>query len=133
MALGITIGLIPLYGITTLLVGALAYILRLDFVIMQIVHYIVHPIQIALIIPFFKAGTHIAGNKDVSFTVKEYLGLFKSDFWLALSELWKVNLWGILIWSFIAIPLFYSLYHLFIFGIKRYSYLLVRKPAGIMR
>ncbi|HBH50049.1 MAG TPA: hypothetical protein DDX98_15500 [Bacteroidales bacterium] len=130
LALGITIGLIPFFGITTILVGAIAYALRLDFVIMQVVHYIVHPIQIALLIPFFKAGNFFIGKNDVNFTVKEYIGLFKSDFWLAIGEFWKMNLSAILVWSLLAIPLSYGLYYFFIFSIKRYSYLLLRKPAG---
>ena len=129
LALGITVGLMPFYGITTLLVGALAYTLRLDFVIMQVVHYIVHPIQIALIIPFFKVGNFFIGKEEVNFTVREYLSLFKSDFWLAISELWKMNLLAIIIWGLLAIPMFYFLYYFFIYSIKRYSHLLIRRPA----
>jgi uncharacterized protein (DUF2062 family) len=130
LALGITVGLIPFYGITTLLVGALAYALRLDFVIMQTVHYVVHPIQLALMIPFFKAGSFFIANDEINFTLKGYIALFKSDFGMALSELWKMNLLAIIIWGLLAIPLFYSLYYLFIYSIKRFSYLLIRKPAG---
>lgn len=129
LALGITIGLIPLYGITTILVGAIAYAMRLDFYVMQAVHYIVHPIQIALLIPFFKAGNVFIGKNPVDFTFKEYVGLFKDDFWVALGDFWKLNLSAIIIWSLIAIPLSYALYHLFVYSIKRYSYLLVQKPV----
>ena len=129
LALGITVGLIPFYGISTILVGALAYTLRLDFIVMQVVHYVVHPLQLALLIPFFRAGNFLAGSKDVNLTLNEYFALFKSDFWHAISELWKMNLSAVIIWVFIAIPLFYSLYRLFIYSIKRYSHLLVRKPV----
>ena len=129
LALGITVGLMPFYGITTLLIGALAYILRLDFVIMQVVHYIVHPIQIALIIPFFKAGNFFIGTEEITFSVSEYISLFKSDFWLAINELWKMNLSAIIIWGLLAIPMFYGLYYLFIYSIKRYAHLLVRRPV----
>jgi uncharacterized protein (DUF2062 family) len=131
LALAITIGLIPFYGFTTIIVGIVAYAFRLDFLLMQAVHYIVHPIQIALIIPFFKAGNLFIGKNDINFTVHEYIGLFKADFWMALSELWKINLSAILIWSLIAIPMFYILYYFFRYTIRRYSYLLVRKPVGI--
>ena len=129
MALGITIGLMPFYGITTILVGAIAYTLRLDFVIMQVVHYIVHPIQLALIIPFFRAGNFFIGKNSVDLTIGEYITSFKSDFWMALSEFWKMNLSAIIIWGLLAIPLSYGLYYLFFYSLKRYSYLLVRRPA----
>ena len=130
LAMGITIGLIPFYGLTTLLVGLIAVMLRLDFVIMQAVHYIVHPIQLALLIPFFKAGNFLIAKNTVDFTVREYITYFKSDFWLAISDLWKVNLSAIIIWMVIAIPLFYLLYMAFMYSIKRYASVLVRKPFG---
>jgi uncharacterized protein (DUF2062 family) len=129
LALGITIGLIPFYGLTTILVGIIAYALRLDFIIMQTVHYIVHPLQLILLIPFFKAGSLFVGHHAVDFTVSEYITLFKNDFWLALSELWKANLLAIIVWGFLAIPLFYGLYNIFRYTIKRYAHVLVRRPA----
>ncbi len=129
LALGITIGLFPFYGITTLLVGAVAWALRLDFVVMQAVHYIVSPIQIALFIPFFKAGK-IFFNHDVDFTAGNYLALFKENFWHALSQFWMLNLGAILIWGLVAIPLAYGLYHLFIYSIRNFGHLLFPKRCG---
>lgn len=131
LSLGIILGLIPFYGITTILVGVLAYALRLDFVVMQVVHYVVHPLQIALIIPFLKAGSFFSSNHEVSLTIKEYIALFKADFWNALVDLWKLNLLGIMVWLLISIPLGYGLYRVFVYSIKRYSHLLIRKPAYI--
>jgi uncharacterized protein (DUF2062 family) len=127
LALGVTIGLIPFYGVTTLLVGLIAVTLKLDFVIMQIVHYIVHPIQIALLIPFFKAGSFLIVRNTVDFTVREYISYFKSDFWLALNDFWKLNVSAIIVWIIIAIPLSYILYFTFIYTIKRFAPVLVRK------
>jgi uncharacterized protein (DUF2062 family) len=121
LALGITIGLIPFYGITTLLVGILAIVLRLDFVVMQVVHYVVHPLQLILLIPFFKIGSIFVANDSVDFSVKEYILLFKSNFWMAISELWKTNLSAIVVWMVVAIPLFYGLYILFHKTITRYA------------
>jgi uncharacterized protein (DUF2062 family) len=125
LALGITIGLIPFYGITTILVGIIAVALRLDFVVMQVVHYAVHPVQLLLLIPFFKAGNHLIAKETVDFSVSEYFHLFKSDFWFALNEFWKINLSAIVIWIIIAIPLFIGLYHAFHYSIIRYSHLLL--------
>ncbi len=129
LALGITIGLFPFYGITTLLVGAVAWALRLDFLVMQAVHYIVSPIQIALFIPFFKAG-NIFINQDVDFTASSFIALFKENFWHALREFWMINLGAILIWGLVALPLAYGLYHLFIYSIKNFGHLLFLKRSG---
>ncbi|MBN1116790.1 MAG: DUF2062 domain-containing protein [Bacteroidales bacterium] len=127
LALGITIGVIPFYGLTTLLVGVIALALRLDIVIMQVVHYIVQPIQIALIIPFLKAGNFLFTKNSVDFTIKEYLAGFKSDFWVALGDFWKLNLSATLVWLIVAIPLSYLLYHAFVVSIRRFAPVLVRK------
>lgn len=110
LALGITVGLIPFYGLTTILVGAIALSLRLNFLAMQVAHYLVHPIQLVLIIPFFKLGSAVMKGASVSFTVKEYLHLFKADFWGAVQQLWKVNLSAIMVWLIISIPLSLLLY-----------------------
>lgn len=133
LALGVTIGLIPFYGMTTLLVGVVAFALRLDFIIMQVVHYIVQPVQIALLIPFFKAGNHFLIKDSVDFTVKEYISYFKADFWMALGDFWKLNLSAIIIWMIIAIPLSYLLYHGFITAIRKYAPLVLRKPRRIVK
>jgi uncharacterized protein (DUF2062 family) len=128
LALGITIGLIPFYGLTTILVGAVAVALRLDFVIMQAIHYVVHPIQIALFIPFFKAGNVLFPLSNVNLTFKEYVAYFKSDFWLAFSDLWKLNLSAIVVWAILAIPLSYILYYTFFHSIRRFVPVKVQKP-----
>lgn len=120
LTLGITIGLIPFYGITTILVGAIAVSLRLNFIAMQVAHYIVHPLQLALLIPFFKLGTILMKSSDVSFTVHQYIHLFKTDFWGAMQELWRLNLSAVGIWLIVAIPLSIALYFTLIYVIRRY-------------
>jgi uncharacterized protein (DUF2062 family) len=121
LALGITVGLIPLYGFTTLIVGCIALSLRLNFVAMQVAHYVVHPIQIALIVPFLKLGDAIMRSSEVSFSVKQYIHLFRTDFWGALHELWLVNLSALVIWIIIAIPLFILLYYTLRYLFRKYT------------
>jgi hypothetical protein len=128
LALGITIGIIPFYGLTTLLVGTLAIALRLDFVVMQVVHYVVHPLQIALLIPFLKISSHLLSSGAVDFTVMGYISYFRSNFWLALNDFWKLNLLAIAIWFILSIPLFILLYKTFYRSIGRFAPVLVRKP-----
>lgn len=121
LALGITIGLIPIYGITTIVVSLIALSLRLNFVAMQIAHYIVHPIQIALFIPFLKLGSTMLKSGSISFSVHQYIHLFKTDFWGTLKELWLVNLSAVGIWLIISVPLFLGLYYLLVYTIKKYK------------
>lgn len=120
LALGVTVGLIPLYGITTILVGFLAFSLRLNFIAMQVAHYIVHPIQIALLVPFLKLGDSVIKTSTVNFTVHQYITLFKMDFWGTLREFWLINLSAIGIWFILSIPLSIGLYFLIFRIIRKY-------------
>lgn len=129
LALGITLGLIPLYGLTTLLVAGIAVSLRLNHVAMQIAHYIVHPLQLVLLIPFLKLGTVLIKSSDINFTVQQYIHLFKTDFWGALSQLWLVNLSAIGIWLIISIPLSISLYYSLIYLIRKHFIKMNYLPA----
>jgi uncharacterized protein (DUF2062 family) len=127
LALGITLGLIPLYGFTTILVGIVALSLRLNFVSMQIAHYIVQPIQIALFVPFFKMGDALFNNSDFSFTIRQYIQFFRADFWIAMREFWLINLSAIFVWSLISIPLFIILYFILMLVIGKYRPLIRHK------
>lgn len=121
LALGFIIGIIPAYGVTTFLVGCIAVSLRLNFIAMQIAHYIVTPFQLALIIPFFKMGDALLKSSDISFTAQQYMHLFKSDFWGAIHQLWLVNLSAIGIWLVLSIPLYLILYYGLIYTLKKYK------------
>ena len=129
LALGITVGLIPLYGLTTILVALIALSLRLNFVAMQVAHYVVHPIQIALLIPFFKIGDILLKSQDFSFTIHQYLHLLRTDFWGAMHELWLLNLSAVGVWLLISVPLFIGLYYSFQFALRKYIPALVRVPV----
>ena len=129
LTLGISIGLIPLYGVSTLIITFLAFALKLDLVVMQAVHYVVHPIQIALFIPFFKLGNLFFSTVTEEITFKGFMLQIKADFWTTLAELWKANLSAILVWGILAIPLSYLLYFTFLHVFKNYYSSLVRKPV----
>ena len=56
LALGGVLGIFPILGATTLLCGIAGVWLRLNQPIIQLVNYLVYPLQIALLIPFYRAG-----------------------------------------------------------------------------
>ncbi len=129
LTLGVMVGLIPLYGVTTLIVGFIALSLRLNFIAMQVAHYIVHPIQIALLVPFLKLGDTMVKDAGVSFSFQQYIALFKVDFWGTLREFWLINLSAIGIWFILSIPLSFGLYFLLIRAIRKYLPRLGRSHA----
>jgi uncharacterized protein (DUF2062 family) len=56
LALGFSIGCIPVVGIPTLLCAGLALALRLNLPAIQAANYIAMPFQLALIVPFVRLG-----------------------------------------------------------------------------
>src|ERR1700722_16933181 len=56
LALGIAIGCLPVFGITTALCAVLAVTLRLNLPALQAANYAVMPLQLLLIAPFVRMG-----------------------------------------------------------------------------
>jgi uncharacterized protein (DUF2062 family) len=58
LAVGAMLGLFPVPGTTTLLCTSTFIIFRLNFPAMQIMNWVVWPLQVALMIPYFKLGSY---------------------------------------------------------------------------
>lgn len=54
--IGSAIGILPLVWGTTLICLLLAHIFRLNHVALQSLNYLLYPVQLALLVPFFKLG-----------------------------------------------------------------------------
>jgi uncharacterized protein (DUF2062 family) len=59
LCIGTAIGTMPLIWGTTLICIVLAHVFRLNQVAMQSVNYLLYPVQLALLIPFFKLGARM--------------------------------------------------------------------------
>jgi hypothetical protein len=59
LALGFTVGCIPVIGAPTLVCAALALALRLNMPAMQAANYAAMPFQLALLVPFVRLGARI--------------------------------------------------------------------------
>lgn len=56
LCIGTALGIMPLVWGTTLICFLLAYLFRLNHVALQSVNYLLYPVQLALLVPFFKLG-----------------------------------------------------------------------------
>jgi uncharacterized protein (DUF2062 family) len=59
VALGSVLGVFPILGCPTLLCSAAALKLRVNLPAIQIVNYLVYPLQIALLMPFIRLGEYL--------------------------------------------------------------------------
>jgi uncharacterized protein (DUF2062 family) len=62
VAIGFALGICPLFGVPTILCGVAAVVLRLNFPAIQLVNYLVYPLQILLAWPFARLGGLVFGG-----------------------------------------------------------------------
>lgn len=111
-ALGAVISIFPLFGTTTLICFGIAIALRLNIAIIQLVNYLLAPLQIILILPFIKIGSNVFGLNPFPYTSEQLLHLFKNDFWMLAKEAGMALLAGVGMWVLFSIPLFFFLFYL---------------------
>lgn len=110
-AAGFVIGIFPLLGTTTVLCGLFGLALRLNQPVIQLVNYLVYPLQIALLFPFYRAGEWLFGLAPVPLLVITELAQRLADDPLQFFvDYGLVALCGVAVWALIAAPLFGLLY-----------------------
>ncbi len=76
VALGFTIGIFPLIGVTTIVCVLLASVLRLKQATIQLGNYAALPLQIILLIPCLRLGERITGSERFVFDPRPLLKSF---------------------------------------------------------
>ena len=112
MAVGVVIGIFPVIGSTTLLCTIAALILRLNLPAVQLVNYLVYPLQIALLIPFFQFGAWLFGVDSLPLSASQLISMFQTDLWDTIRQLWDTTLRAIVAWGLICLPTVAALYYL---------------------
>ena len=118
-ALGIVIGLFPVFGTTTMICFGLAILFRLNIALIQVVNYVVAPLQVFFILPFIRIGTEWFELNPFPYDTDQLITLFKNDFFVLIKEAGLALLIGVGVWATVAIPLFLLLYVVFYFVFKR--------------
>lgn len=111
ISLGVTVGIFPMLGTTTLLCGLIAYRLKLNQPVIQLVNYFIYPLQLILFIIFFKLGG-LLFNEPFNYSLTDIYDMMTSDFWKTFNLLWVSNLKAILVWMIaapiIGLPVYFS-------------------------
>ena len=108
LALGVALGVFPVLGTTTALCALAAFVLRLNLPAIQIVNYFVYPLQIALLIPFFRLGERLFGAQHLPLSVAQILAAVHASFWGAARFLWTTTWHAMVVWCLVA-PVFVGL------------------------
>jgi uncharacterized protein (DUF2062 family) len=118
LALGAALGVFPVLGTTTALCALAAFIWRLNLPAIQIVNYFVYPLQIALLIPFFRAGEKLFDAPHLPLAVRDILAAVHVSFWGATRFL-STTIWHAAVaWCLIA-PIFVALAYVILVALLR--------------
>lgn len=113
IALGVTVGVFPVLGTTTALCALAALLLRLNLPAIQIANYVVYPVQLALLLPFFRLGEWIFRSPHLPISGSQLNAVFRASRLNALhllgTTLWHAAVAWLLLAPF-AVALLYVLF-----------------------
>ncbi len=110
IALGVSLGIFPVLGTTTLLCTITALALRLNMPAIQVANYMVYPLQIVLLAPFYGIGSWLFKQTGSNRIETDLIDLLRNDFWGSMANLWDLTLYAILTWLVISPFIILALY-----------------------
>lgn len=102
LSLGVTLGVVPILGITTLLCGVVAAVLKLNQPAVQVANYAAYPVQLVLFVPFFQMGARLFGQPPMAFTVAQLRAELHEDRLGTLAHYAGANLRAVAAWMLVA-------------------------------
>lgn len=105
LALGGVLGVFPIIGATTALCALAAWRLQLNQPIIQLTNYLLYPVHLLLLLPFYRAGESLFGQPHVPiFSVHDLIARFQAGPLDFLADYGMVGLYGVVVWSLLAGP-----------------------------
>ncbi len=101
---GIVVGVFPALGTTTVLCAAASGLFRLNPVAIQLVNWVVYPLQLLLLIPFWQWGDRLFGFPPIELTMEGLQALVSLDWRSAVARLWWTGFRGMVVWALAAVP-----------------------------
>lgn len=121
IAFGLVLGVFPALGWSTLLCLLLALWLKLNVPAMQLVNYLAYPLQLALLVPFLRAGESLFRAPRLASSLPQILAIVRADVWHAITSLWVATMHAIVVWALVAPVAVWVIYKILAPILKRLS------------
>jgi len=102
IALGAVLGMLPAIGWNTALCAVIALVWRLNLPAIQMMNYFVYPLQIALLLPFFRLGEKLFRAPHLPISVPQIYEMVRTNLWGAVVLLWTTTWHALVVWALIA-------------------------------
>ena len=112
VTVGLVLGIMPLWGVITVIGLGVGWIFRLHVAILIAVMYLLTPLHVALLVPYFSLSATMFGLALPDLSLITWTGVS--------GEIIKAFLGAIAIWSVIALPLGYGGYRIMLRILHRY-------------
>ena len=106
------LGVFPALGWTTLLCFVVAVWWKLNVPAMQLVNYLMYPVQLMLLVPFIRAGEILFRAPRLSLSLPQIFAMIHEGVWQAIKALWVATFHAIAAWALIAPLAVYLIYRL---------------------
>lgn len=110
ISVGALVGVLPLFGVSTIITTALAIRLKFNLPLALFFTYAVGPIHLLLFIPFIRIGESIYHIKHELLSIDTIRSAFRADYMEAIKDLGLELTCGVTGWSIAAIPAAFVLY-----------------------
>jgi len=129
VAFGVTTGIFPLLGTTTLLSLAVGIPLKLNQPVLHVFRELSYPIHLATLLLFMRAGETLFGADHVPLSIPMLTERFFADPGLFMKDYGMTGLYGVVVWFLIAPLLLVAIYFLTLPLVERLSKHLHSRPA----
>jgi uncharacterized protein (DUF2062 family) len=128
LALGAALGIFPLLGCSTFLCTVAAVVLGLNLPAIQLMNYFMYPVQIALLLPFFRLGERLFGSAHLPLSPSQVSSMIHANFWAAIKLLWTTIWHAIVVWGLVS-PLFVALTYVILVPVLRHAMQTLTSPS----
>lgn len=98
IAFGVTTGLFPLLGLTTLVSLAVGIPLRLNQPVLQLTRELTYPLHLATLFLFMRAGESLFGAQPVPLSIPLLTERFMADPAQFFADYGRTGLYGVIVW-----------------------------------
>ncbi len=119
ISLGLVLGITPVLGSTTLLCTLAAILLGLNLPAIQLVNGLAYPLQLALLIPFYKCGAWAFGVDASTISLEGVTTMIRADIGDTIRTLWVVTMHALTVWLVLGAVAAAILYALLIPMVRR--------------
>lgn len=103
IAVGTALGLFPVFGTTTALCAVAGVWLRLNQPLIQAVNYLLSPLHLLLLLPFYRAGEVLFRQPHVPiFSVTDLVERFRAAPGQFFIDYGMLGVYGVVVWALIA-------------------------------